>query len=666
MIFPETRIVELRKQITIHNQNYYQYDKPSITDSEYDALIRELIELETSHPELELSASPTQQVSGALDDRLLKAKHLTPMISLGNAFNESELRSFDARIKKTLQEENVEYICELKIDGLAVNLLYERGRLICATTRGDGEYGEDVTANVLTISSIPRVIIAADFPELIEIRGEVYMPRASFARLNSEREENGEPTFANPRNAAAGSLRQLDSNITAGRALEAFFYACGDNANFASHGGFLTRLADWGFNVNENYSVCVDINSVIEFVSGWAEKRHSLRYDTDGIVVKIDNYRWQNILGSTAREPRWAIAYKFPPERAQTQILTISASIGRTGVITPVAQLQPVLLSGSIVSNVTLHNSEFIADKDIRIKDIVIVHKAGEIIPEIVNVCKQLRDGSEQIYEFPKNCPSCGSSLQKIAAVAAIRCFNQYCPAQIKEKIIHFSSRDALNIEGLGPANVELLLKNKLISDVADLYNLQKNALAGLERFGEKSIDNLLTAIAASKAAPLYRVLYGLGIRHVGEKTARLLAEKMLTMINIIAAKVEEIQAIEACGSSVAESVVEYFADSGNRDLVNRLISAGLTMPVIVIAPGIFTGKRFVITGTLPGLRRAEAEQLIEKNGGKTLAAVSKATDFVLVGTDAGSKLTKAEKLGLKIIDEAEFLAMLAATEGSE
>ena len=275
MIFPETRIVELRKQITIHNQNYYQYDKPSITDSEYDALIRELIELETSHPELELSASPTQQVSGALDDRLLKAKHLTPMISLGNAFNESELRSFDARIKKTLQEENVEYICELKIDGLAVNLLYERGRLICATTRGDGEYGEDVTANVLTISSIPRVIIAADFPELIEIRGEVYMPRASFARLNSEREENGEPTFANPRNAAAGSLRQLDSNITAGRALEAFFYACGDNANFASHGGFLTRLADWGFNVNENYSVCVDINSVIEFVSGWAEKRHS-------------------------------------------------------------------------------------------------------------------------------------------------------------------------------------------------------------------------------------------------------------------------------------------------------------------------------------------------------------------------------------------------------
>ena len=666
MVFPEIRIIELHKQIALHNQNYYQYDKPSITDSEYDALIRELIELETQYPELALAASPTKQVGGAVDERLRKTKHLTPMISLANAFNEAELRSFDTRIKKTLQAETIEYICELKIDGLAVNLLYEQGRLSRATTRGDGEYGEDVTANVLTIAAIPRLITAADFPDLIEIRGEVYMPRASFARLNSERVENGEPTFANPRNAAAGSLRQLDRNITAGRALDAFFYACGDNAGFATHSGFLTKLADWGFKVNENFSVCVDISSVTEFVATWAEKRHSLPYDTDGIVVKTDSYRWQNVLGNTAKEPRWAVAYKFPPEQAQTQILAIIASIGRTGVITPVAQLQPVLLSGSLVSNVTLHNSEFIADKDIRIKDIVLVHKAGEIIPEIVNVCKQLRDGSEQIYEFPKRCPACGSELQKLNDVAAIRCINKYCPAQIKEKIIHFSSRDALNIEGLGPANVELLLKNRLISDVADLYSLQKANLSGLERFGEKSIENLLAAIAASKAAPLYKVLYGLGIRHVGEKTARLLAEKMLSMTNVMAANVAEIQAIEACGSSVAESIVEYFADSTNCDLVNRLISCGLTMPVEVIAAGIFTGKSFVITGTLPNLRRAEAQQLIEQNGGKTLAAVSKATDFVLVGADAGSKLAKAEKLGLTIIDEMEFLAMLAATESSE
>ena len=663
---PKTRIAELRNLLAIHNENYYLHDKPLIADSAYDALVRELRQLETDYPELITPDSPTQRVGSELDAEFAKFRHLTPMISLSNAFNEPELRNFDARVKKLLIEHDVEYLCELKIDGLAVSLLYDQGKLSRATTRGDGEYGEDVTLNIKTIKSIPQNISAADFPEHIEIRGEVYMPRVSFARLNHEREENGEPTFANPRNAAAGSLRQLDSAITAGRALQAFFYACGDSSAFAKHSEFLAKLTTWGFSVNEHYRVCANIDAVLEFVTGWSDKRHGLGYDTDGIVVKVDDFRWQTILGNTAKEPRWATAYKFPPEQAQTKILAIIASIGRTGVITPVAQLQPVLLSGSTVSNVTLHNSEFIAEKDIRIYDTVLIHKAGEIIPELIEVCTQLRDGSEQSYIFPESCPACGSSLLKFADVAAIRCLNRYCPAQIKGKIIHFSARDALNIEGLGPATVELLLNSQLIRDVADLYGLRKTDLVGLERFAEKSIDNLLAALAASKNAPLHKVLYGLGIRHVGEKTARLLAGKMVSIEKLMSATVDELQIIESCGSIVAESVVDYFADPANRDLVQRLLDYGLTMPVETVREGILSGKKFVITGTLPELKRSEAQHLIEKNGGKTLAAVSKAVDYVLTGADAGSKLQRAEKLNLKIIDEAEFLTLLAEPESSE
>ncbi|MFA6075957.1 MAG: NAD-dependent DNA ligase LigA [Negativicutes bacterium] len=666
MFLPAVRVAELRKLITVYNQNYYHTDNPSVTDAEYDALMRELIDLEAKYPELVRADSPTQKVGGTLSEKFLKAKHLAPMISLGNAFNEAELRSFDARIKKTLQEDAVEYICELKIDGLAISLLYEQGKFARATTRGDGEFGEDVTTNILTIKSIPHEIALPDFPEQIEIRGEVYMSRASFLRLNNEREENGESTFANPRNAAAGSLRQLDRELAAGRALDAFFYACGDSSGFVNHNEFLDMLIAWRFNVNRNFAVCKNIDAVVDFVGKWADKRHGLEYDTDGIVVKVNNYKWQTILGNTAKEPRWAVAYKFPPEQAQTKVLTIISSIGRTGVITPVAQLQPVLLSGSTVSNVTLHNSEFIAEKDIRINDTVLIHKAGEIIPEVIEVCKNIRDGSEQIYVFPSNCPACGSALIKLDDVAAIRCMNKFCSAQIKEKIIHFASRDAMNIEGLGPANVELLINNQLIRDVADLYGLQKNDLAGLERFGEKSVDNLLAALVTSKNAPLHKVLYGLGIRHVGEKTARLIAATMLSIENIMSATIEEMQGIESCGSIVAESIVEYFADTANLMLVKRLINYGLVMPAEVIGAGILSGKKFVITGTLPKLKRLEAQHLIERNGGKLLSAISRAVDFVLVGTDAGSKLIKAEKLGLKIINEAEFLALLAETESSE
>lgn len=666
MLFPELRINELRELIDRYNERYYMKDDPLVSDSEYDALLNELRALEEKYPEYVSDNSPTKQVGGNASEVFNKIRHRNPMISLGNVFNEDELYGFDKRVKKQLDENEVAYVCELKIDGLAVSLLYEKGKFVRAATRGDGESGEDVTGNILTIASIPRIVSAADFPDMIEIRGEVYMSRASFARLNAEREENGESTFANPRNAAAGSLRQLDSTITAGRTLDAFFYACGDGSHFSGHGEFLARLAAWGFRVNENYLLCRGINEVVGYVESWKNQRHTLKYDTDGIVIKVDNYRWQTLLGNTAKEPRWAIAYKFPPEQAQTRVLEIVASVGRTGVITPVAQLKPVLLSGSTVSNATLHNSEFILEKDIRINDTVLIHKAGEIIPEVVAVCRALRDGSEVSYVFPDKCPACGSDLVRMEAVAAIRCMNKGCPAQIKEKIIHFASRDALNIEGLGPANVELLLSKRLINDVADLYYLQKADLEALERFGEKSADNLLAAIEQSKISPLHKVLYGLGIRHVGEKTARLLAQKLLSIENLSTASVEELRHVESCGSVVAESVVEYFSNADNQLLVSRLRKAGLTMPVETAVSGRLSGKKFVITGALPNFKRTEAQHIIEKNGGKVLSAVSKAVDYVLAGADSGSKLAKAEKFGLKIISEAELLMLLDKTGGED
>lgn len=660
----EQRIQELRDLLNEYNYQYYVLDSPTVPDSEYDRLMQELMKLEEQFPELITPNSPTQRVGGEPLDAFEKVEHAVPMLSLSNAFNEQDLRDFDRRVRERIGS-NVAYVCELKIDGLAVALTYENGEFVQGATRGDGAIGEDITNNLKTIRSIPLTLKKR---VNLEVRGEVFMPKRSFLQLNEMREKQGEPLFANPRNAAAGSLRQLDPKIAASRNLDIFVYGIGvmEGIEVDSHSEGLEVLRTLGFKVNPEWKRCNSIDEVIQFLEGWFEKRPTLPYEIDGIVIKVDSLYQQEQLGATAKSPRWAIAYKFPAEEVATKLIDIELSVGRTGVVTPTAILEPVTVAGTTVRRASLHNEDLIKEKDIRIGDTVIVHKAGDIIPEVTQVIFDRRTGEEKPFHMPAHCPACGSDLVRLDDEVALRCLNPKCPAQIVEGIIHFASRDAMNIEGLGEKVVKHLYDEGLIKDVADLYKLKKEELVQLERMGEKSSDNLLRAIERSKENSLERLLFGLGIRFVGAKAAKTLAETCLTLDNLMAKTREELQQIDEIGEKMADSIVRYFEKEEVQELIAELRELGVNMAYKGVKrdksehiDSIFAGKTVVLTGKLASFTRSEAKAEIEARGGKVTGSVSKNTDIVIAGEDAGSKLEKAQQLGVKIMDEEEFKANL-------
>lgn len=657
---------KLRREIRHNEYLYYVLDAPEITDAEYDRMMVRLRELEARYPDSIPADSPTQRVGGRASSQFTEVRHLEPLLSLGNVFSAEELRAFDERVSSGLPAgSKVEYVMEPKIDGLACSLIYENGKLVRAATRGDGVVGENVTANVRTIRSIPLTLKVPEgeaVPELLDVRGEVYMPRQAFMRLNEQRAERGESEFANPRNAAAGSLRQLDPQVTASRSLSFFaYYLVGEGAQ-PKHSESLALLARYGFKVSENYKVVENIDEAIKYIGDFNELRQGLSYDTDGAVIKVNDVYQQRILGATGKDPRWATAYKYPPEQAETTLEDIDWRVGRTGVLTPTAVLTPVKLSGSVISRATLHNEDFIRAKDIRIGDRVIINKAGEIIPEVLRVVAEKRTGDEKEVEIPNVCPECGWRVERQGEEAAIRCTNPHCPALGREGLIHFVSRDAMNIDGCGPSVINALLDAGLVRDAADLYSLRKDDLLKLERMGEKSADNLLAALAESKKNELDKLLFALGIRHVGAKVARILATEFGSMEKLQQAQPEELAQIRDIGDKIAESAVTWLNVPANIDLVERLAAAGLTMtftPPASQEDNPFFGKTLVFTGTMPTLGRAEAKTMAQDVGAKVSGSVSKKTDYVIAGAEAGSKLEKAQQLGVTVIDEAEFLRML-------
>lgn len=657
---------KLRREIRHNEYLYYVLDAPEITDAEYDRMMVRLRELEARYPDSIPADSPTQRVGGRASSQFTEVRHLEPLLSLGNVFSAEELRAFDERVRSGLPAgSKVEYVMEPKIDGLACSLIYENGKLVRAATRGDGVVGENVTANVRTIRSIPLTLKVPEgeaVPELLDVRGEVYMPRQAFMRLNEQRAEHGESEFANPRNAAAGSLRQLDPQVTASRSLSFFaYYLVGEGAQ-PKHSESLALLARYGFKVSENYKVVENIDEAIKYIGDFNELRQGLSYDTDGAVIKVNDVYQQRILGATGKDPRWATAYKYPPEQAETTLEDIDWRVGRTGVLTPTAVLTPVKLSGSVISRATLHNEDFIRAKDIRIGDRVVINKAGEIIPEVLRVVVEKRTGDEKEVEIPSVCPECGWRVERQGEEAAIRCTNPHCPALGREGLIHFVSRDAMNIDGCGPSVINALLDAGLVRDAADLYSLRKDDLLKLERMGEKSADNLLAALAESKKNELDKLLFALGIRHVGAKVARILATEFGSMEKLQQAQPEELAQIRDIGDKIAESAVTWLNVPANIDLVERLAAAGLTMtftPPASQEDNPFFGKTLVFTGTMPTLGRAEAKTMAQDVGAKVSGSVSKKTDYVIAGAEAGSKLEKAQQLGVTVIDEAEFLRML-------
>lgn len=657
---------KLRREIRHNEYLYYVLDAPEITDAEYDRMMVRLRELEARYPDSIPADSPTQRVGGRASSQFTEVRHLEPLLSLGNVFSAEELRAFDERVRSGLPAgSKVEYVMEPKIDGLACSLIYENGKLVRAATRGDGVVGENVTANVRTIRSIPLTLKVPDgetVPELLDVRGEVYMPRQAFMRLNEQRAERGESEFANPRNAAAGSLRQLDPQVTASRSLSFFaYYLVGEGAQ-PKHSESLALLAHYGFKVSENYKVVENIDEAIKYIGDFNELRQGLSYDTDGAVIKVNDVYQQRILGATGKDPRWATAYKYPPEQAETTLEDIDWRVGRTGVLTPTAVLTPVKLSGSVISRATLHNEDFIRAKDIRIGDRVVINKAGEIIPEVLRVVVEKRTGDEKEVEIPSVCPECGWRVERQGEEAAIRCTNPHCPALGREGLIHFVSRDAMNIDGCGPSVINALLDAGLVRDAADLYSLRKDDLLKLERMGEKSADNLLAALAESKKNELDKLLFALGIRHVGAKVARILATEFGSMEKLQQAQPEELAQIRDIGDKIAESVVTWLNVPANIDLVERLAAAGLTMtftPPASQEDNPFFGKTLVFTGTMPTLGRAEAKTMAQDVGAKVSGSVSEKTDYVIAGAEAGSKLEKAQQLGVTVIDEAEFLRLL-------
>ena len=653
----KARLLELRHTLDELSYQYYTLDKPTVTDYEYDMMYRELETIEKAHPEWITPDSPTQRVGSKISGGFAKYTHDRPMLSLGDVFNDAELMEFDQRVRQDLGGEDLEYVVELKIDGLAVNLIYEHGQFIRGVTRGDGRVGEDITNNVRTIRTIP-LHIDSDSPH-IEIRGEVYMPIDSFARLNAQRRDDELEPFANPRNAAAGSLRQLDPKITAQRKLAFFAYALGGTVGIEIHSQeeLLADLKAFHFQVNPEYRKFKTMKDVIAFIHTWDERRDTLPYATDGMVVKVNSFAQQARLGNTVKIPRWAIAYKFPPEQAKTKVLDISITLGRTGVLTPAADLQPVRLAGTMVKRATLHNEDYIKEKDIRIGDTVIIQKAGEIIPEVVRPVLEARTGKETVFAMPKTCPCCGGPVVRRDGEAATRCINPSCPAVIGEQIAHFVSRDAMNIDGLGDAIVQQLLQQHLIKDVSDIYGLTKDELVDLEGFGEKSADNLLKAIEDSKHVGLARVLFALGIRFVGAKAGRILAECFGSMDALQQASVEELTAIGDIGPRIAESVVSYMADADHQGLIQKLQAQGVDMTAEKrqLISAAFDGEIVVLTGKLQTMTRKEAQQAVEDRGGKCTSSVTKKTTLVVAGAEPGSKYEKAQKLGTHIISEEEF-----------
>jgi DNA ligase (NAD+) len=655
----QARVLELRTLIDRANRQYYELDQPEITDAEYDALFRELVELETEYPELITPDSPTQRVGGPPSDAFAKVTHRTPMLSLSNAFDRDEVREFDKRVRRALGDViRVEYVTELKIDGLAMSLLYDDGRYKIGATRGDGYTGEDVTPNVKTISSVPlSVTVPPEFPKAFEVRGEVYMPKRSFHRLNAELAAEGKPLFANPRNAAAGAVRQLDPRITARRRLDTFIYALDPPGAARSQEQILDRLAEMGFHVNTNRRTHPDIDAVIGFLDEWQDKRDKLDYGIDGIVIKVNDLGQQAELGFVSRSPRWALAFKFPPEQAETVVDDIKVYVGRTGAITPVAWLTPVQIGGTTVSRATLHNEDEVARKDVRPGDHVVIQRAGDVIPEVVRVLTEKRSNASRPWHMPKKCPECGTDLVREPGEAATRCINPTCPAQVLEHLRHFVG--SLDIEGLGYATLQQLIDRKLVNDPADLYHLTKEQLLTLEGFADKSAQNLLDRIAASKSTTLLRFLSALGINHVGWTMAGLLANHFGTIDRLQAASVDDLMAISGVGPTVAEEVHEYFQRPESRRLIERLLGAGIEIKQPERHEGPLIGKTFVLTGTLSSLTRGQAEERIKALGGAIGSGVSRKTDYLVAGADPGSKLEKAQRLKVPILDEAAFLELL-------
>ncbi|MCM3735746.1 NAD-dependent DNA ligase LigA [Bacillus cytotoxicus] len=661
----QKRIDELRDILNKLNYEYHVLDQPSVSDAEYDRHMQELIKLETEHPEFFTEDSPTVRVGGEILDIFEKVTHKSPMLSLGNAFNEGDLRDFDRKVRQGIDDQNVRYVCELKIDGLAVSLHYEKGRFIQGATRGDGITGEDITQNLKTIKAIPLRLTEE---MTLEARGEAYMPKRSFVKLNEEKEQNGEAVFANPRNAAAGSLRQLDPKIAAKRNLSLFVYGLAnlEGKTNTSHSESLNLLGELGFKTNTNRRVCETIDEVIHYVQEWHEKRPHLDYEIDGIVIKVDDISLQESLGTTAKSPRWAIAYKFPAEEVVTKLTGIELSVGRTGVVTPTAELEPVRVAGTIVRRASLHNEDLIREKDIRIGDYVVVKKAGDIIPEVVNVIVDRRTGEEEEFYMPTHCPACESELVRLEEEVALRCINPACPAQIREGLIHFVSRNAMNIDGLGERVITQLFDADYIRTFADLYTLTKEQLLQLERFGEKSASNLVQAIEVSKDNSLERLLFGLGIRHVGAKAARTLAEHYETIDNIVNATEEELTTINEIGEKMAQSIVTYFDNEDVQELLQQFKTYGVNVTYKGIKradlediESYFAGKTVVLTGKLEVMGRSEAKKKIEALGGKVTGSVSKSTDLVIAGEAAGSKLAQAQKHNVEVWDEARFLQEL-------
>ncbi|MEO9884816.1 MAG: NAD-dependent DNA ligase LigA [Balneola sp.] len=657
----QQRVKELKDLLRQANKAYYNDAQPFMSDKEFDERLKELEAIEDEF-DIQDPNSPTKRVGGETSSTFETVKHPVPLLSLDNTYNEEELNDFDKRVQKNLEHSDYEYLVELKFDGASLRLRYENGDLVLGATRGDGQKGDDITRNVRTIRNIP-LKLTGDFPAVVEVRGEAFMEREAFARLNQKREEEGLSTFANPRNSTAGSLKMQDPKAVSQRPIRFFAF----DLLFDEEDNSLTQwkknelMKEFGLPVNEYPKVCTTISEVHEVIKEWDELRHKLPYETDGVVIKINQTHLRGQLGSTSKFPRWAIAYKFEAEQATTVINDITLQVGRLGTITPVAELEPVLLAGTTVKRASLHNEDEIHRKDIRIGDTVVVEKAGEIIPQVISVVNPNRKDRSQEFEFPKTCPACDAQLIKYEGEVAWRCINPECPPQVRIKIEHFAARDALDIEGLGESVVGQLVSENLISNYADLYDLSVEEIIPLERMAEKSAQNLIEGIASSKNQPFEKVLYALGIRFVGKTVAKDLAEAFKNLENLRSASEDELLAVDSIGPRIAESVQEFFSNDINRKIVDRLAEAGLQFEADEkeFASNILETKKIVITGTLPTLSRNEAKELIEKHGGKTASSVSKNTDFVLAGESAGSKLTKATELGVPVIDEEKFLEMI-------
>jgi DNA ligase (NAD+) len=656
----KSKVKQLKEEIDYHNYRYHVIDDPEASDEYFDQLMRELGQLEKQYPELQDPFSPTKRVGAKPLDNFAAVEHKVPMLGLENAFNEREIIDFDQRLRKIVNLDHIEYLCELKIDGLAVSLYYEKGILISGSTRGDGYFGEDVTLNLRTVKQIP---LKLSEPLTIEVRGEVYISRDDFDQLNQQREREGLICFVNPRNAAAGSLRQLDPQLTAKRPLKLFLYGLGEHSlNIETQAEILKMLEKLYLPVNKERQICQGPEEVWNYCKLMQNERISLPYEIDGIVIKANSIDLQNKLGHTARSPRWALAYKYPPEEKATRVMDILVNVGRTGAITPVAILEPIFLSGTTVQRASLHNEDLIKDKGIMIGDTVLVRKAGEIIPEVIRVLEEKRTGAEKHFRMPDNCPSCGSETVRLMDEAARRCVNPSCPAQLVEKIVHFASRRAMDIEGLGPAVAELLFQNKLVKDISDIYYLKKDDLIQLPRMAEKSALNLLSAIEKSKNNPLSRFLFGLGIRHVGEKASKLLAEHFGDLDRIRQAKEDELVVIEEIGPKIAEAVVIFFERPESTEMLAKITGAGVKLKETSTRREIkkeLDGKVFVFSGALARYTREEASALIEERGGRISNSVSNKTDYLVLGSDPGSKLAKARAFEVKIIDEQQLMELL-------